>query len=361
MQQPRPPTFSAKQESSLRTIVDKRRHLWKRLVEIRAYWEKVSGSRKLPMAVGSARVASSEESTETDKVTGGKSDQSRAAGSGTSGGGVTAGVEDRETGSSNEDSGARAGSGGRGGDGDRPQSKTCPRGGRTAMDEEEANPGAEIPLIEERSTKRKAIGSMLGKEQGANDAMVVDEGESGADRKVQRETAKVLGESTTGEALESSLQGPTESLVTEMQGVKRSAVTLATVSSNRVLLEDAEPEQEVQVDVGVEADLEAPTQVLGDRNTPDGIAGADARRETGEESRHTKRIDEATAETTPTVSKTPKALLSSSSPPQVKAAAVVPREGLEDLTCVYCGEETGPGVMRHLETCYRKVYPMTFS
>ncbi|CAN0363298.1 unnamed protein product, partial [Laminaria digitata] len=35
-------------------------------------------------------------------------------------------------------------------------------------------------------------------------------------------------------------------------------------------------------------------------------------------------------------------------------APSIPRDGLEDLVCVYCGEGTGAEVTKHLERCYRQ-------
>lgn len=396
LQQPRPPEITLQHESMLRALVERRRRLWKRLIEIGAYWEKVSGSRGLPQRARAIQAAPA------------------------SGGQVAAGqkVQHRIN-----QAGGGSGSSGSGTSEGRANAKTD---GRSSTTTAVGNGGGVTASSPARSSLQKAAAT-------AEAGRVI----GGADVEMADATGRGGGQGATGSGqkapqIGNNLRPPTPSTAAQARaGTTDVHAAAAACSSTAAVQRGAQPGVVVNGGVGAgdssragvssgrldgaENPQRAPQGVAlagkgcmpAERLAGAGIVGravggaaasASPSAEQAHETRPAKKLKvvspsternakesavlmqerakaqpaprqiNATVQTPPAAEKgkaavagAPQGATAKMSPPvqlQGKAAAEtgsIPREGLEHMMCIYCGKETGKEVTEHLEECYRRV------
>lgn len=447
---PRAPALSNHHEEELYAMVHRRWRLWKRLIEIGAYWEKVSGYKNLLATTTAAKTAARQAGATIQShaaASGKKKGKGRTGdGGGRGGGGGGAGdsqaardarlagnagnpaveggksslvatalaVEDiakkhvaeikaakaAERERRNVDGGAKAGSslgalcakgaaavsrpgkGGTamaekarsGGDGD--TGKSGAAAGKTPVGAKEGD-NAVVP------TKTPASGT-LGEVKDAE-----GEPQTGELTGARKASGKSSAEAAAAE--KSSEEGATPKLPTPRpessrptRSIPSEAGPSAAACGTPTPLGDGEAEADLDVDVGDETDDNAaernapaphPGAVADGRQVTPAAAAAAAKNAgvagaapvggpsaelPGEGPRPAKKLKRAEAlPQGPSQAGAGAQPLSLPPPPAVMMTR--PRYGVEEITCAYCGEATGPRVSEHLEECYQKVRTMSES
>ena len=351
LQSPRPPVINQQHEATLRVVVERRRRLWKRLIEIGSYWGTITGSRSL---------------------SGGRPywQQQRA--------GARAGVDQVGTtgGVNGGGDGARGGKVGDGGEGDGGSSGRGSGGGCVANGGGSAANGggnaassAELSTAPLKRPKRERV-DWRGAGRGDNVEGAGDHSE--------------VGQATAAAA------------AANRSGVEASTKTHASRRRSDI----TSAEREMDVDVGDDASKASQSHFTGTiSSAPQAVGLGDSDREGGgalrdrqgrreisaaaeaangvanaagdpppaggaTEAKPSKNMKSAPSfvqgnskegsrsQVPPLLVPTPLALPLPLPPPPPEK---IPRHGVEHLSCVYCGEETGPEVADHLEDCYLQV------
>ncbi|CAN0333308.1 unnamed protein product [Pylaiella littoralis] len=338
---PRVPGFKTERETAVQAMVVRRCRLWQRLIEIGAYWEKVSGSRSLAAsAKGAAQNSRRQAAVAAAAAAAAAAGNATPDGNGVVGSGSTAAA-----------SGASAASAGGGGSAAPPQTAVTGAGGTA-----------------------EASGSPASNSRQATVAMEIEGG------------GGVAAPQATPAAL-------------EREGGGGTAADLASDRLTPVETDKTGAEPEVEVDVGLDdagllstAVGEAWTYAaVGNMNVvwycPPGGGEADRlstraqllefwRRRHGHaripgcftfrgkdapaqwKRTHVTHLSEEARPTKKTKADGAAAAAAAVAAAAAAAAAdsATPRiGGVHDLTCVYCGEQAGPRVDEHLELCYRMV------
>lgn len=360
LQQPRVPAFKGKQEDDLHVMVRRRYRLWKRLIEIGAYWEKVSGSRSL-FTVTSAAQASARQAAST---TGGEA----AAGGDVqarSNVGNTTAEETRKA------AATEGREGGGGGEGASRAELSSAKDAAAALEKLEQVGKVAVDMAKSAQKDAQDAGGVQQATPSEQSAESAGQGSTTVTSHTPSTGSKGKGKATEAPAEPStaaaavtsgaekstarpSMSSPRLSQVSDADSFPLSA---ADTSANvAILAGEADAEAEVDVDVGIEAEPafelrtqsglpEAPglgqgRQAAGAQANVSSTSGRPSA-EPREEPRPTKRLKRATSKTREELARQP--------------SERIERDGVEGLTCVYCGEETGPRVTKHLEECYRQV------
>ncbi|CAN0404769.1 unnamed protein product, partial [Ectocarpus fasciculatus] len=396
---PRVPGFKTERETALHGLVVRRCRLWQRLIEIGAYWEKVSGSRGgLLTSTKTAAQTSSRQATAAAAAAAAAAVASAAAASGVADTSLRRSAPERQTGGRDR-GGSVASASSRG-------------GGQVELDVG----GDNIAAVAKKNTavacagQQEAEGSGAGKEvvgvataeaaaaaaegQGAPNGCVG--GEGGGTKKRAREdgdgppqqASKSLKQTSNGGAASGIAVGGGSAATPETpsvaavggQGKGKGKAVLdprAAESPTTTAMEVSSAAPEAEVDVGLEGP-ETMAQIVGQAwmygavgnqqvawYCPPGGREADRfgnseqlqayLRERYGNGRvpgqftfrckdappHWERVDARRPDNGSLIAKD-----TASAPP--------PSGGVQNFTCVYCGEETGPRVSEHLERCYRK-------
>ena len=349
VESPLVPGFKAEREAGLQAMTVRRLRLWQRLIEIGAYWEKVSGGSK-SLSVNGKSAAQMKRQVAAAAATGASSAGVRgsqvaggigqAAANGTAGGSGIEGVGAASRESTREGAGeAPPQANGGGGSGSSTASQAASTGAREGTDQPASRPSTGV------------AGGGEGTAAASQARPATGTGESASEADQERPTPMEANGSSAGGAVVAKPEpdGGVRPTAADGEGVWAYGVLNALIVvwycppgggegdrlSNKPQLEeywrksyghDRVPEHFTFLD------KDAPphwTRVGVDR--------------CGAELRPAKKEEVAAAAAAAAAS----------------AAGETPRDGVE-FSCVYCSKATGPRVKEHLERCYRKVRVVRF-
>ncbi|CAN0525424.1 unnamed protein product [Ectocarpus sp. 12 AP-2014] len=396
---PRVPGFKTKRETALHGLVVRRCRLWQRLIEIGAYWEKVSGSR-----VGVLAATKTAAQTSSRKAT---AAAAAAAASGAVDPALSRSAPQRQTGGRDRGGSTASASSSGGvqveldvGGGNIAASAKNDTAAASAGQQEAEGSGAGKEVVGVAAAAAAAATTAAAEGQGASNGCV-GWGGGGAKKRAReggdgpsQQAAKSSNQTFNGKAASGMDVGGGSDAIPETpsaaamgaqsKGKGKAALGPQAVESPTASMELSSADPEAELDIGLEgpditAEIAGKAWTYGsfgkervlwycppegreaDRCTNSEQLQAYLRKRYGngrvpeqftfsgkDAPPHWERVDARRPDDGSLIANDKD---KAGVPPS-------PSGGVQNFTCVYCGEETGPRVSEHLERCYRKTTAM---